>query len=557
MEGMAMAQPSWRSFSSCLLPPDQGNGSSECMPSDTSSDDQRPPGADSGPVTFNSSRLELPVFCKNAMAVRSEHLDWSWLRASPMAEDPTAVPGIIHLITDEAERTLPSGISLLAKDGFVPQFEQQFPGGTGGLGTGTAQTSGAQVGQPTGLLGLQFIPSITLSERYDTNVFFVPKIPGLQREDYVTTLTPTLFFRNVGRLVDATLSVGATGEKYVNNPGLSYVGYNAGTNIVLDQLVQRFAPGATLRFGDSFLYTPNPPAFLSGDTLTTQVVGPENASQVTPADFFVRGIQAFRVNTYTNSASVAASYPVTPTTRFVTAYSNSIIRFGTPFVRSTQQQTLFGSTTHIVMAGPEIRPSPRDTLTLNYIFMRSEVEGGGAGTFTSHGASLGWLRVLSPELTAKATGGIVLVQVEGLGAATGGNALSYIGGASIAWSRRNVNASVNYSAGVYPSFFVGAGPLLSQTVNAVGSYQMLDNRLVASAGVNYSRNDGIEPGPVAETLSFESYGTNAGLVYTLAPTTLISFSHSFQLFKGFFGFAATTQEFSRNVLMISLTKHWR
>ncbi len=552
-----MAQPHWTSFSSCLLPPDRGKASSEFLPVIMDVEGERLPGTSSDSVTLSSSRFGLPVFHESAMPVRLERLDWEGPQAAPIAENPTAAPGVMSLLADEPSRSLPLGVSLLAKGALSPQFEQQFPGGTGGLGTGTAQTAGAQAGQTTGLLGLQFIPSISLSERYDTNVFFAPKIPGLQREDYVTTLAPTLFIRNVGRLVDATLSVGAIGERYINNPGLSYIGYNASTNIVLDQFVQRFVPGATLRIGDSFLFTPTPPAFLAGDALTTQVVGPENASQVTPADFFVRGIQAFRVNTYTNSASVAGSYPVTPTTRFVTAYSNSIIRFGTPFVPSTQQQVLFGSTTHIVTAGPEMRPSPRDTFTLNYTFMRSEVEGGGAGTFQTHGASLGWLRVLSPELTAKATGGVMLVQVEGLGAAAGGDALSYVGGASIAWSRRNMNASVNYSAGVYPSFFVGAGPLLSQTVNATGSYRMLDNRLVASAGVNYSRNDGIEAGPVAETLSFESYGTNAGLVYTLAPTTLISFSHSYQLFKGFFGFAATTQEFSRNVLMISLTKYWR
>jgi len=38
--------------------------------------------------------------------------------------------------------------------------------------------------------GFHVIPSIMVGERYDSNVFYAPKTPGLNREDFVTTTVP-------------------------------------------------------------------------------------------------------------------------------------------------------------------------------------------------------------------------------------------------------------------------------------------------------------------------------------------------------------------------------
>ena len=65
---------------------------------------------------------------------------------------------------------------------------------------GIAGTAQAQFGgscrasaPPSRVPGTGFfevVPSICVAERYDSNVFFRPATPGLQRDDFVTTVNP-------------------------------------------------------------------------------------------------------------------------------------------------------------------------------------------------------------------------------------------------------------------------------------------------------------------------------------------------------------------------------
>src|SRR2546425_4309430 len=66
----------------------------------------------------------------------------------------------------------------------------------------------------------KLVPSLAVSERYDSNVFFVP---GGSREDYVTNISPQVTVDHKGRLIDGTFRGGATAEVYVKNPGLNYI----------------------------------------------------------------------------------------------------------------------------------------------------------------------------------------------------------------------------------------------------------------------------------------------------------------------------------------------
>lgn len=438
---------------------------------------------------------------------------------------------------------------------FLPNIGEQASPGGGGMGTGGLGQLGSSSSGPLGAQGLQIIPSITIAERYDSNVFYVKATPGVKTEDYVTTVAPQLFVRNMGRLVDASLQAGAFGERYVNNPGLSYVGFQAGVNLGFDQLVQRYIQGATLRVGDSFLFTPTPPAFLTNEAVQSQALGPENTNGVTPSDFFVRGIQASRVNTYTNTGTIAASAPLTQNIRLAASYANSIIRFGTPFVKTTQS-TFISTTNHTATAGPQIKLTPLDTVSINYLYTGSNVEGAGssAGSYQSHGGTVGWGRIVSPELSMNLNAGATLVQIEGLGTAGAINSVSYIGSASMAWNRRTWGAQISYSAGIYPSYLVGAGPLLSQNVSIMGTHRMLDNRLIATVGGNYSRNDSIEQGPAVNQFAFTSYGANAGASYAVGSSTWMSLNYVFLLFQGTPGLVG---EFTRSAVTLSVTQYWK
>jgi len=81
-----------------------------------------------------------------------------------------------------------------------------------------------------------FVPSLTLSERYDTNIFWAPKsllAPGSKPEDFVTMVVPQLNINHTGSLIRG--SVFGTGliTKYINNPDRDFIGYNAGGQLNL------------------------------------------------------------------------------------------------------------------------------------------------------------------------------------------------------------------------------------------------------------------------------------------------------------------------------------
>src|SRR3989442_13666024 len=143
----------------------------------------------------------------------------------------------------------------------------------------------------------KLVPSLAVSERYDSNVVFVA---GRNLEDYVTNISPQVKVVHKGRMIDGTVQGGATGEVYVKNPGLNYIALNGGVNLNLDNAVAQLVRGAGLKVLDTFYYTPQAPAF----------VAPGSGSQVSEA--FVRGIQAGRANSFTNAGSGLGSYGLLP-----------------------------------------------------------------------------------------------------------------------------------------------------------------------------------------------------------------------------------------------------
>ena len=186
---------------------------------------------------------------------------------------------------------------------FPTTFSGQLGGGGGGLGVGLPGQGGA------GPLGTRVIPMLRISERYDSNVFFIPKTPGLRTEDYVTTVSPQLFVQDSRSFAFTILNVGAVGEYYAINQGLNYIGFNAALASNLTPLVQRYFPGATLRISDTYTYTPNPPGFLNGNQNYSGTISNEIIDELPVSDQFVRSLQAFRVNTKANTLNASGRYP--------------------------------------------------------------------------------------------------------------------------------------------------------------------------------------------------------------------------------------------------------
>src|SRR5687767_14273223 len=74
----------------------------------------------------------------------------------------------------------------------------------------------------------KFVPSVTFSQRYDSNVLFAPsgsKV-GLTPWDFVTTASPTIQLLNRNRYAESSLLAGVSGNLFVNNSDLNFVSTN-------------------------------------------------------------------------------------------------------------------------------------------------------------------------------------------------------------------------------------------------------------------------------------------------------------------------------------------
>ena len=146
----------------------------------------------------------------------------------------------------------------------------------------------------------------SLSERYDSNVYFVQ---GDNLEDYVTTVSPQLRVVHRRQLVEGTVGGGLTAAAYVKNPGLNYVAANGLVKLNLDGAMNELVRGLGLQISDTFRYSPELPAFAA----------PTDGGEIPESSLI--GIQARRANSFANFGTVAASYAVSPLLSFTSTYT--------------------------------------------------------------------------------------------------------------------------------------------------------------------------------------------------------------------------------------------
>ena len=137
-----------------------------------------------------------------------------------------------------------------------------------------------------------FIPSVSLSERYDSNVLRTTRSsygPGVQPWDFVTTASATVDVVDKSRLADSLLRAGVNGNAFVYNSDLAFVSTDVFAASDMTRGVSELVRGLRLRITDSFRYTPEMPAFLEYGG------HPDDT-----ADIYSGGIQGSRANTYRN-----------------------------------------------------------------------------------------------------------------------------------------------------------------------------------------------------------------------------------------------------------------
>jgi len=402
---------------------------------------------------------------------------------------------------------------------------------SGGEPAGTEAVSDPSKVKPTSGSETNIVPSISVQERYDSNVYFVP---GRHLEDYVTTIAPKVKIEHKGPLVEARLGGGPTGEIYVKNPGLNYVAGGGTLDLNLSKALSRLVPGAGLEIKESGRYTPQPFAFMS----------PEGSSEI--SDTFVRGIQARRANSFTNLGTIQGSYVLSPTMSLSSTYSDSRIRFGRTFgdAGTTNDTAFIDTTFQTVVSGIALTVTPQDRVTLSHQYQKGAFDFAGVESgFSTQGAILGWRRQLTPTVTAEATGGVVVFDRT--------QDLQYMGSASLDWKIRQTTAHIEYSRAVRPSFFIAGTPLLSQRVGGRVTHHITEPFSVSVHGF-YARNESV---PDSSFLTFESYSVGVDGNYRVNRILTVNAAYSHNAFDR--AFRGQSSEFGRDVVLLRLVGEWK
>ena len=370
------------------------------------------------------------------------------------------------------------------------------------------------------------VPSLSVAERYDSNVFFVQ---GGNLEDYVSTVSPQVRVFHKRQLIEGMVGGGATAEAYVKNPGLNYIAGNGMVNLNLDRAMGELVRGLGLRVFDTYIYTPQPLAFASP-------VGGNEAPES-----FVQGIQARRANSHTNTGRVEASFAPSPVLSFITTYTDLRRTYGSSASTSTgvAQGNLIDTTFQTVRSGPEVKISPVDTGTLFYQYQRGSYS---TSNFSAHGALAGWTRSITPTLTAGVTGGATVFSTS--------NNLQYLGSAFLAWKGEDSNVTVSYSRRITPSFYVVSTALLTQVVSGTVTHQVTKS-LALSLNSNYAHSQSV---PDSSLITFESYSVMPSVSYEINRVMVATLSYTHSQYQR----TSSSQEFlfDRNIVLLRLVAEW-
>ncbi|CUQ67361.1 protein of unknown function [Candidatus Nitrospira inopinata] len=420
----------------------------------------------------------------------------------------------------------------------------QVPYGPGGVPQ--LQSPSAVVGDlgaAVGELGpLRVIPTLMVSERYDSNILAFRGIGGPQW-DFVTDVFPGARVIHSNDYIDWTLTGQAIASIYVNNPGLNYVGAQGSFMTVLDKMSERLIRGLGLRVSGTVLYYPEQPSFVSPQALQSD---------------FIRGIQARRNNAISNTTTVQGAYTVNPLVQVTSSYSYQTMRFlgQTDYGDTGPPVPLFDLTTHGMTAGSTylVLPSQRIGILYSYremMFGSSTGDGlvgerFGGRSFAVHGANATWSGEFGREWRAEVSPGFSL-------ATQFPDRLLWTINASLHWIGRQKSASVSFSRGLYPSFFGEAALLASNVVSGSASYRFSQKWEVA-LGANYAVNTRSETGAGATPLRFESIGVNGTLRYSLyrGISAAITGSHGDFTIEQ----SGSTLSYDRQVGMLTLTAEW-
>lgn len=383
------------------------------------------------------------------------------------------------------------------------------------------------------------IPSVALTERYDTNIYRIPTSflpPGTRTNDFVTTAGGDVKLLHKSRDLEASITGGADVNAYAYTTGLNYFSTRLEGYAILDSWVDQLAKGARFRVDERFRYTPDSPGFFKGG----QGGGAD--------DPFLRGIQGFRANTFSNTVSANGSYPVVRELALQGGYSFSTYRVGSILAATSTGARFFDTNVHTWSVGPQYHITPTDSISLSYqqslISQKRTRESTlniGSSETNTQSVLANYTRVM-PEGTFSFAGGLTLVEPASKTFPT----------ASIRFltkPERLTTVELDLSRKAAPSFYVVSGALISN-VGQVLITHLLSERLSLQGSARYGYNESV---PNA-TVKFTNLTLSMGLKYMLTRTMAVDLFYDHTDFKT--DSQALTYTIVRDVVGLSLTAHW-
>ena len=385
-----------------------------------------------------------------------------------------------------------------------------------------------------------YTPRLVLSEQYDSNVFrtapeFIPA--GKQKWDLATNLGANLDILNKSRAGDTRVNVGVNGSTYVYNTYLSYVGTNGLVTSDLSDWTHELLPGLGLRMSDSFRYTPTQPAFLTGATAQS--------------DFFARGVQANRSNTFTNNFSTQVDYAFSRSVGLRADYQFALQRVYNLFVTAESpggQINPINSSGHTVAGGPTFTFDDGDTLFLKYSYQTVSFSGTSIAPFSYSSHSI------EPEYVSKTLRGYTLTL-------SGGGTLIEQAGSRIFFSGkiavrneldRRTQVTISATRQASPLIIFGGGALISNVAQVYVSYAF--SRVVRfNVSANYAYN---ESTPV-KSVVIKGAGAGASLDYKVTKSSTVSLTQDYNNFDYTQPQPAPPFTVERYATMLMFTTEWK
>jgi hypothetical protein len=404
------------------------------------------------------------------------------------------------------------------------------------LGSVKAITVHAQSFGPTPP-GTHIVPGVSVSERYDTNIYLAPPSflpPGTQTKDFATTFLGSLSVLRKDNNVDLSILGGVDGNVYARNPGLNYFTTRVDAYADLNGWADHLVKGAQLRIYDYFRYTPLGAGFLTGGKAGTE-------------DPFLRGIQSFRANTYSNTINTTGYYPVFKELGVEGSYAFSLYRVGSILAATSSGATYFDTMVHDWSAGPRWTVTRNDTVSLFYeqSLIHQTLSGSGGTPFNTNTQTVAArYKRTTPNWVLTLVGGGTLVEPASLAFPSGKISLSTS-------PERSTVFLLDLSRQAAPSFFLTAGALISNVAQLQVTHR-LERHLTLRGSVNYGFNESV---PKSADTQFTNITVSAGLNYMVTKTLFIDLFYDHNDFKT--ESPTVNYVILRDVIGLSLTTQWR